>query len=44
MGCFSIFLILDIFSRKLVGWEIHPEQTSEPAATLFRQALDAKGS
>jgi transposase InsO family protein len=35
---FYLYLILDVFSRKIVGWEVHPEQTSEQAAVLFRQA------
>jgi putative transposase len=35
---FYLYLIMDIFSRKIVGWEIHPEQTSAQAAALFRQA------
>ena len=35
---FYLYLILDVFSRKIVGWEIHPEQTSDHAAVLFRQA------
>jgi len=35
---FYLDLILDVFSRKIVGWEIHTEQTSDHAAVLFRQA------
>lgn len=35
---FYLYLILDVFSRKIVGWEIHAEQTSDHAATLFRKA------
>ena len=35
---FYLYLILDVFSRKIVGWEIHTEQTSDHAAALFRKA------
>jgi putative transposase len=35
---FYLYLIMDVFSRKIVGWEIHTEQGSEQAAVLFRQA------
>ena len=35
---FYLYLILEGFSRKIVGWEIHTEQTSDHAAVLFRQA------
>ena len=35
---FFLYLIMDIFSRKVVGWEIHAEQTSEHAALIFRKA------
>jgi transposase InsO family protein len=35
---FYLYLILDVFSRKIVGWEVQAEQNSEHAATLFRQA------
>ena len=34
---FYLYLILDVFSRKIVGWEVHTEQTSDHAAVLFRQ-------
>ncbi len=34
---FYLYLILDIYSRKIVGWEIHGEESSEHAATLVRK-------
>jgi transposase InsO family protein len=34
---FYLYLIMDVFSRKIVGWEVHTEQTSDQAAVLFRQ-------
>jgi transposase InsO family protein len=35
---FYLYLILDLFSRKIVGWEIHEEESSENASTLVRKA------
>jgi putative transposase len=35
---FYLYLIMDVFSRKIVGWEVHTEQGSGQAAALFRQA------
>ncbi len=31
---FYLYLILDVYSRKIVGWEIHDSESSEQAATL----------
>ena len=40
---FYLYLIMDIFSRKIVGWSIHTTQTSGHAANLMHQAcLDEK--
>lgn len=35
---FYLYLILDVFSRKIVGWEIYEEESAEHAATLFQKA------
>ena len=35
---FYLYLIMDVFSRKVVGWEVHTEQTGEHASALFRKA------
>jgi len=35
---FYLYLILDVFSRKMVGWEIHDEESAAHAATLIRRA------
>lgn len=35
---FYLYLILDIFSRKIVGWEIHEHESSEQASRLVRKA------
>lgn len=35
---FYLYLILDVFSRKIVGWEIHDNESSEQASQLVRKA------
>ena len=35
---YYLYLILDLYSRKIVGWEIWPEESAENAATLMRKA------
>ena len=35
---FYLYLILDVFSRKVVGWEIHDVESSEHAATLVTKS------
>jgi len=40
---FYLYLTIDIFSRKIVGWSIHEKQSSELASALMKQAcLDEK--
>jgi transposase len=38
-----LYLIVDIFSRKIVGWEVHERESAELAAVLIRQAVLAEG-
>ncbi|MFO7921555.1 MAG: IS3 family transposase [Nioella sp.] len=40
---FYLYLIVDIFSRKIVGWEVHECESAELAAILIRQAVLAEG-
>jgi len=35
---FYLYIILDIFSRKIVGWEVYNEQSSEYASEVFFKA------
>ncbi|WP_201093595.1 hypothetical protein [Thiocystis minor] len=35
---FSLSPIMDVFSRKSVGREVDPNESAEPAASVFRQA------
>jgi transposase InsO family protein len=41
---FYLYLIVDIFSRKIVGWEVHERESADLAANLIRQAVLAEGS
>ncbi|MEI4234669.1 ATP-binding protein [Roseovarius sp. D22-M7] len=34
---FYLYLIVDIFSRKIVGWEVHERESADLAATLIRR-------
>ena len=40
---FYLYLIVDIFSRKIVGWEVHEREGADLAAILIRQAVLAEG-
>lgn len=40
---FYLYMIIDVFSRKIVGWSVHEVESSEYAAKLIKQAcLDEK--
>lgn len=36
---YKLYMILDIFSRKIVGWEVWPEESGEYAAVLVERAF-----
>jgi transposase InsO family protein len=40
---FRLYLVMDIYSRKIVGWEIHEAETAEHASVLIRKACLAEG-
>lgn len=40
---FYLYLILDIFSRKIVGWEIHENESGEHASELILKAHRREG-
>jgi transposase InsO family protein len=40
---YKLYLIEDIFSRKIVGWEVHEEETADHASHLIRKACLAEG-
>lgn len=35
---FRLYLVMDIYSRKIVGWEVHERELAEHAATLIEKA------
>lgn len=40
---FYLYLILDLYSRKIVGWEVHEQDDSQHAAHLVRRTALAEG-
>ncbi|MEG0844237.1 MAG: DDE-type integrase/transposase/recombinase [Romboutsia sp.] len=36
---FKLYMIIDIYSRKIVGWEVWPEETGELASDLVERAV-----
>jgi putative transposase len=40
---FHLYLILDLYSRKIVGWEVHADDSSEHAVHLVRRTALAEG-
>lgn len=39
---FYLYLILDVFSRKIVGWEVHEQEGGEEASELIQRAVLAE--
>jgi transposase InsO family protein len=40
---FRLYLVMDIYSRKIVGWEIHEHESAEHASVLIHKACLAEG-
>ena len=40
---FYLYMFLDIWSRKIVGWDIHENESSENASVLIRNICKAEG-
>src|SRR5258705_9032810 len=40
---FHLYLILDLYSRKIVGWEVHDSNDSNHAVHLVKRTALAKG-
>lgn len=40
---FRLYLVMDIYSRKIVGWEVHESETAKHAAVLIGKACLAEG-
>ncbi|WP_171060967.1 hypothetical protein [Poseidonocella sp. HB161398] len=39
---FYLYIITDIWSRKITGWEVHERETAENAAALLERAVWAE--
>ena len=40
---YRLYLVLDIFSRKIVGWEVHENESADHASVLIRKACLMEG-
>lgn len=40
---FFLYLIMDVYSRKIVGWEIYAEESADHAGNIFRKAHMREG-
>lgn len=40
---FYLYMIMDIYSRKIVAWEVHPMESAQLAATLVHKAVLSEG-
>ena len=40
---YQLYLVLDIFSRKIVAWEVHESESADHASVLIRKACLAEG-
>ena len=40
---YRLYLVMDIYSRKIVGWDIHENETAEKASLLIHKACLAEG-
>jgi transposase InsO family protein len=40
---YRLYLVLDIFSRKIVAWEVHENESADHASVLIRRACLAEG-
>jgi len=41
---YKLYMIMDIFSRKIVGWEVWPEENGEYAAELVQRTVIKEGT
>ncbi|MFT5485038.1 MAG: putative transposase [Halieaceae bacterium] len=40
---YYLYMIMDVFSRKIVGWEVHDRECGELASVLVRRAVMSEG-
>jgi len=41
---YRLYMAMDVFSRKIVGWEVYENETSENAARMIQKAVLAEGT
>jgi len=41
---FYLYMVIDVYSRKIVGWEVHPEESAQLAARLVQSAIAEEGA
>ncbi|NDF13387.1 MAG: transposase [Proteobacteria bacterium] len=41
---YYLYNVMDVYSRRIVGWAVHEEECNELASTLFREALQKAGN
>ena len=40
---FYLYMIVDVFSRKIVGWEVYERECGQLASALVRRAVYSEG-
>jgi len=40
---FYLYMVMDVYSRKIVGWEVHPMESAELSASLIHKAILSEG-
>jgi putative transposase len=40
---FYLYMIMDVYSRKIVGWEVHPMESADLSAALLHKAVLSEG-
>ncbi|MDP3932884.1 MAG: DDE-type integrase/transposase/recombinase, partial [Methylococcaceae bacterium] len=40
---YYLYLVLDVFSRKIVGWQVFAEESSQLASQLMRDICQSEG-
>lgn len=40
---YKLYMMIDVYSRKIVGWEVHPDENAEHASELLERAVMREG-
>lgn len=41
---FYLYMVIDVYSRRVVGWDVHAEESSDLAASMMRRAFEEAGN